>query len=239
MGDFKKIYLDAVAAVFPEFATVELADAFEVMAAHLSDVGKKMNLTSITDDGAVLWLHIIDSLYAAKEIQKCGATLVADVGSGGGFPALPIAAALPGVKVTAIDSTAKKCAYIAECAEMMGLSNVNSLSVRAEEWGMSDGRGAYDAVCARAVASLPILAELCAPLVRTGGHFIPMKGASALAEEADARHAAKVLGITLEGKTEYSLPPYADGRVIFVYRKSNETPPAYPRKYAKITKNPL
>lgn len=243
MALIKEEFLAAAAVALPEFADGVLADKLSLLATHLADVGSRMNLTAITEPSAVVWLHLIDSLYAARILKNAAdsipATNIADIGSGGGFPALPIAAALPQMSVTAIDSTEKKCNYILGCAEVMGLTSVTAEAVRAEEYGHTDARESYGAVTARAVARLNVLMEICLPLVRVGGLFLAMKGVSADEEEAEAAAAAEKLGAVLDGKVKYTLPGYADGRTILVYRKIAPTKAQYPRQWAKITKNPL
>lgn len=243
MAVIKEEFLAAAKSALPEFATDELAEKLDTLAAHLADVGSRMNLTAITEPTAVVWLHLIDSLYAARILSGAAGSIpsrkIADVGSGGGFPALPVAAALPQMSVTAIDSTEKKCNYIRGCAEIMGLTNVDTATVRAEEYARTDARESFGAVTARAVARLNVLMELCLPLVGIGGLFIAMKGATAEEEAAEAEVAAKKLGAVLYDRITYVLPGYADDRTILVYRKISHTPPEYPRGYAKISKSPL
>jgi len=243
MALIKDEFLAAAREVLPEFATDALADKLSLLAEHLADVGSRMNLTAITEPSAVVWLHLIDSLYAARVLSGVAGSIpsmkIADVGSGGGFPALPIAAALPNMQVTAIDSTEKKCNYIIGAAEVMGLGNVSAEAVRAEEYARTDAREAFGAVTARAVARLNVLMELCLPLVGIGGLFISMKGATAGEEAREAESAAKKLGAVLYDKITYTLPGYADSRTILVYRKIAHTSAEYPRQYSKISKNPL
>lgn len=243
MAMIKDEFLAAARETLPEFATEELAERLDILAAYLADMGSRMNLTAITEPSAVVWLHLIDSLYAARIISDAAGSIpsrhIADVGSGGGFPALPIAAALPHMNVTAIDSTEKKCGYIRLCADEMGLKNVDAVSVRAEEYAKTDARETFGAVCARAVARLNVLAELCLPLVGIGGLFIAMKGASADDEAKEAEDAVKKLGAVMYDRVTYNLPGYADSRTVLVYRKISHTPPEYPRQYAKISKFPL
>lgn len=243
MAMIKEEFLAAARTQIPEFATEELAEKLDILASHLADMGSRMNLTAITEPSAVVWLHLIDSLYTARILADAAGSIpsmhIADVGSGGGFPALPIAAALPHMSVTAIDSTEKKCSYIKSCADAMGLSNVDTAAVRAEEYARTEARESFGAVSARAVARLNVLMELCLPLVGIGGLFIAMKGASADEEAKEAENAAKKLGAVVYDKVTYTLPGYADSRTVLVYRKISHTPPEYPRQYAKISKSPL
>lgn len=240
---FKELYLEAAASALPEYATEHMAEGFLRLTSYLSEVGSHMNLTAITEESAVVWLHLIDSLHVARvlsETELSGQRL-ADVGSGGGFPALPVALAMGELSVTAIDSTEKKCRYIADCAARMGLSNVGVLTCRAEEYGAAgkEGRESFSAVTARAVARLSVLAELCLPLVEVGGVFVAMKGEAADAEAREAEAAVRLLGAREEKRVSYTLGDYADGRTVIVYRKVSPTPEKYPRGYGKISKSPL
>lgn len=240
---FREIYERAAASAVPEYATEALACQFATLAKTLEERGRVMNLTAITEPDAVVKLHIIDSLYAARALESVMPSLpssdVADVGSGAGFPALPIAAAVPAALVTAIDSTEKKCAYIGDCAARMGLSNVTAVSGRAEELARGVMRDSFGAVTSRAVARLSVLVELCLPLVAPGGVFLAMKGAAADEEEREAANAVNSLGAELERREKYSLDGYADERTILIYRKTAPTPDAYPRHFSKISKAPL
>lgn len=236
-------YLSAAKAVLPEFASEKLAEKLSVLADFLEDAGGRMNLTAVTEPEAVVWLHLIDSLYAARFIAEIGHSLpgknIADIGSGGGFPALPVAAALPEFSVCAVDSTEKKCAYIKDCAKHMGLGNVAVQAVRAEDFGRTAARESFAVVTARAVARLNVLLELCLPLTAVGGVFLAMKGAAAGDEAAEGRRAAELLGAREEDGISYFLPGFADSRRILVYRKISATPDNYPRLFAKISKSPL
>ena len=232
--DFQK-YRTFASCIDPAYAV--LGSVMAKIADCLASAG--VNVTAIKDADGVLSRHIIDSLYAARELAALcpDGAKICDVGSGGGFPALPVAAALPGARVTALDSTAKKCRYIEETARAAGIANVDTVCARAEEAvGLF---ASFDAVCARAVAALRVLGELGAPLVRVGGHFVAMKGEKAGEEITAAAHAAKVLGLELVGTSDYTLPSGGDHRTLAVYRKIAPTPPAFPREYRKIVKNPL
>ena len=163
---------------------------------------------------------------------------VCDVGAGAGFPSLVIAAASD-FTVRAIDSTEKKCTYINETARKMGISNITASAGRAEEFGMGELRGKFDASCARAVARLNLLLELCIPLLKKDGLFFSMKGPSFDEEIAEAKNALNVMGAKIEDVISYSLPEGDASRKIIVIRKIRDTLPQYPRAYAKISKKPL
>ncbi|MCI8331259.1 MAG: 16S rRNA (guanine(527)-N(7))-methyltransferase RsmG [Clostridiales bacterium] len=212
-------------------------EAFAILAGLLQEQNKKMNITAITDDEGIARKHIADSLVAAAELAP-GAN-VADVGCGGGFPTLPLAIARKDIAITAIDSTAKKLAFVAEAATRLKLPHITVLPARAETIARGPLRGSFDAVTARAVAALPVLLELCVPLLRTGGKLIALKGKNGAEELAASGAALEKLGCTAVIK-EYTLfSPEPQGRSLVIVTKKGTTPAEYPRDYAKIIKKPL
>ena len=214
-----------------------LAPSFEKLAVMLRETNEKYNLTAITDDAGISYKHFADCLLAAGHFPANAS--VADVGCGGGFPCLPLALARPDLKITAIDSTAKKLGFIKEAADALGLSNIKTVCGRAEELGRTDLRESFDVVTARAVARLNILCEWCVPLVKKGGLFIALKGKDAKAELDEAGGALRVLGCTAE-LTEYTLlAPEEQERGIIIMKKNTATPGEYPRNGGKIKKKPL
>ncbi len=215
------------------------------IAKNLDEQGRHFNLTAITKPDEVLCKHFIDSLFAARAVQELLATdhsqgnTLLDVGSGGGFPALPIGVALPQIEVTALDSTAKKISYIRDTAALCGIENLQTVCIRAEEAGRGEMRETFSFVTARAVARLPILLELCTPFLRPGGYFIAMKGSNAVEEEQQARRAEELLSCKLLSVTPYSLPKLEEKRFLLIYRKNSPTLPTYPRSAARIAKKML
>jgi len=202
---------------------------------------KQFNLTAITEPEEVLKKHIIDCVFTAKAVEELsgeGSELL-DVGSGAGFPSLPIAAALPTLFVTAMDATAKKCVYMNETAALAGLENFKAVNKRAEEAAREGMAEAFDIVSARAVARLNVLMELCVPFLKIGGYFVAMKGAAAEEEMKEAESAAKRLGASLAEKIPYTLPDLSDARFLLIYRKDSKTPATYPRNFSQISKKPL
>lgn len=202
---------------------------------------KQFNLTAITDPEEVMRKHIVDCLFAAKTVKnfaKAGDKLL-DVGSGAGFPSLPIAASISEISVTAMDATAKKTVYMNDTAALAGIENFNAVNSRAEEAARSGMGEGFDIVSARAVARLNVLMELCVPFLKVGGYFISMKGAAAEEEMAEAQSAAKKLGCTFVEKIPYTLPDLTDARFLLVYRKDSKTPALYPRNFSQISKKPL
>ena len=171
----------------------EKADVFCRLTEHMLKVNESFNLTAIKEPARIALLHYVDSLKGADVFPE-GARII-DIGAGAGFPSLPLAISRPDLEIIAVDSTAKRMRYVEETARMLGLTNVKTISARAEDLGKSrDFREKFDFATARAVASLPILCELCLPLVKVGGFFAAMKGKGASDEIALAQNAMKQLG---------------------------------------------
>ena len=219
--------------------TPDRAEAFYTLYRFLLEENEKYNLTAVTDEDGVILLHFADSLMGASLIPK-GATVM-DVGCGAGFPSLPLALCRPDIKVTATDATAKKTVFVAAAAEKLGLQNLTTIAGRAEVIGRGEHRDRYDLVTARAVAALPMLLELCAPLVRPGGRLLALKGRTAMDELATSRHAAGELKCKVIFTKEYEIGEgdAAQGRGILLFEKTAPTPEAYPRPFARIKSRPL
>lgn len=209
----------------------------------LIETNAKFNLTAITDPDEIVAKHIMDSLLAAEAVSALAGGAPArliDIGSGAGFPSLPIAAALSHFSVTALDSTAKKCAYMNETAKTAEILNFTAVAGRAEELSRTPAmRDAFDFATARAVANLPVLCELCLPFVKVGGVFLAMKGANAPREMDDAASAIAKLGAKLENTAEYHIPGDDAPRYLLTIRKLSPTPALYPRHYSQMAKKPL
>lgn len=241
MNDHKKL----ITEIFKENGIDPLLNAasLEKLSALIDQtvsVNEKMNLTAITNVEDFILKHIADSATIIKDIPS-GARLL-DVGTGGGFPALPIAILRPDVSVYALDSTAKKLKHIEDMASLLELSNIKTVNGRAEELGKSvNYRERFDVVTARAVSALNILSELCVPFVKLGGVFISMKGSSAL-EEADAAKSGIIqLGGSKFTDTDIILK-HNDielQRHLLISKKLKNTPPSFPRLYNQIAKKPL
>ncbi|MBO5269172.1 MAG: 16S rRNA (guanine(527)-N(7))-methyltransferase RsmG [Clostridia bacterium] len=218
----------------------ETAERFYALTEHMLTVNEQMNLTAVRDVESVIYLHYVDSLKLADYIPQ-GAELC-DVGCGAGFPSLPLAIAREDLQILALDSTDKKVRYVAETAELLGVtSRLRTKSGRAEEFGQGELRGAFDCVTARAVSNLQMLVELCLPLAKKGGLFLSMKGANWEAEYAAAKNAIRLLGGAVEDVVEFEIRNGAlsEKRAILVIRKASETPEKYPRAWGKIKSKPL
>lgn len=193
--------------------------------------------TTVHEPRRALDVHVADSLVALDVPAVRAAGTIADIGSGAGLPALALAAALPGATVMAVESAGRKGAFIAATAEAMALVNVEVVHARAEDW--ADGTGACDVVCARALASLPVIAEYAAPLLRLGGTLVAWKGAVDPAEQRDAHAAAAALGLRPVPPMAVTPYPSSDRRSLHLYSKVQETPARYPRRAGMAVKRPL
>lgn len=228
---------DTFAAFDPAIARFADADSekWDALTSLLLAWNEKINLTAITDPVEIERKHYADSLIGVNEIPQ-GAALL-DVGCGGGFPSLPLAIARPDIRVTSLDSTAKKLRFVEAAATALSLP-VTTLPGRAEELGRDPRhRERFDAVTARAVARLPILCEWCLPFVKIGGIFLALKGAAAEEELREAQNAVTVLGGRLEKTVTRSLD--GDTRTLICIRKIAPTPEKYPRPGGQIVKKPL
>lgn len=204
----------------------------------LVEWNEKMNLTAITDPEGVTVKHFFDSLLLLKAVEVPEGAKLIDVGTGAGFPGIPVAIARPDVQLTLLDSLNKRLVFLAEVCRELGLQ-ADIRHARAEEGGrQKELREQFDFATARAVAGMNVLCEYCLPFVKTGGAFIAMKGPDGEEESKQAARAIGVLGGKTEKLEQFTLP---DGsrRCIAVVRKVRETPEAYPRHGSKISKKPL
>lgn len=203
----------------------------------LVEKNKVMNLTAITDSADIARLHFLDSVALLTLVDFRDKT-VADVGTGAGFPGLPLRIVEPSIRLTLLDALNKRVEFLKEVCGDLGLTDVECVHARAEEFA-ADRRESFDLVTSRAVAALPLLCELCLPLVKVGGSFISMKSVDADAELDSARHAIEVLGGTVDRVVDYAIPGTEIRHRAIVIQKTRETPKKYPRAFAKIKKNPL
>ena len=203
----------------------------------LVEKNKVMNLTAITEPHDIATLHFLDSV-AMLTLADLKGKKMADVGTGAGFPGMPLRIVEPSLCLTLLDSLNKRIDFLKEVCEDLGLNDVECIHGRAEEFAASH-REDYDVVTSRAVANLQMLSELCLPLVKVGGYFLSMKAVDSEQEVNDAKNAIKTLGGQIEKVVDYAIPGTdVQHRLIFI-KKIKETPKKYPRAFAKIKKNPL
>lgn len=211
-------------------------EKFSAFAELLKEHNKMYNLTSICDDEGIYFKHFLDSIVG-EEYFKVNAS-VAEIGSGGGFPSVPLKIIRDDLKFTLVESTGKKCNYLNTVVDNLGLKGVKVVNMRAED-GARDKtyREKFDVCCARAVARLNTLAEYCLPYVKVGGKFIAYKG-DCEEELAEAANAIKVLGGEIENVVRYELENCGK-RTIVIVKKVCATPAKYPRGNGKERKDPL
>lgn len=209
----------------------------------LVQTNEHVNLTAITVEAEVYLKHFYDSLTLAMAFPQLQTETLSllDVGAGAGFPSLPVKIAFPQLQVSIVDSLNKRIRFLQDLAAKLNLEQVAFYHSRAEDFGSkrSTHRQSYDVVTARAVASLPELAELCLPLVKKGGYFIAMKSSKGEQELVEADYAIKTLGGKVESVKQLTLPVTADPRTMIIVKKTKETPKTYPRKPGTISKAPL
>ena len=193
-----------------------------------------MNLTAITEPALVAKLHLLDSLTLLTLADLNGKKLI-DVGCGAGFPGVPVKIACPGVKLTLLDSLAKRMNWLESFLPQLGVE-AEFVTARAEE-AITTRREQYDFATSRAVARLNILLELTAPYVKVGGAVLAMKGTAAEEELEEAKSAIRKLGLKVEKVQQFPVEDTA--HTVIVLRKIAHTPPQYPRRYAKIKQSPL
>ena len=203
----------------------------------LVEKNKVMNLTAITEPGDIATLHFLDSV-AMLTLADLKEKKMADIGTGAGFPGMPLRIVEPSIRLTLLDSLNKRIDFLKEVCDDLGLSDVECIHGRAEEFAVGH-RESYDIVTSRAVANLQMLSELCLPLVKVGGYFLSMKSVDSEQEVNNAKNAIKTLGGRIEKVVDYTIPgTEVQHRLIFI-KKMQETPKKYPRAFAKIKKNPL
>ena len=211
--------------------------ALERFADLLLEKNQVMNLTAITEPEAVATLHLLDSLSVWQAADLAGKSLI-DVGTGAGFPGLPLRLAHPEIRLTLLDSLNKRVEFLREVCSQLGLEDVKCVHGRAEEFAAGH-REQFDGAVSRAVADLRVLSELCLPLVKVGGVFLSMKSTDCEEELNAAKGAIRALGGRTERVVDYPIPATDVVHRIIVIRKLSPTPARYPRRFAQIKKQPL
>lgn len=215
--------------------TEEMCSKFADYEHLLLEWNEKMNLTAITEHDGIVNKHFVDSISCQSLIPVGSA--VADVGTGAGFPGIPLKIVRPDLHVTLMDALAKRLTFLDTVTETLALDNTETVHMRAEDAGHSPCREAFDVVCARAVASLPVLCEYCMPLVKPGGVFLAMKGTEGAQEAKSAEKAVKILGGKIVEIRDVSWQDMS--HTVVVIQKTGQTPSKYPRKAGKPQKSPI
>lgn len=204
----------------------------------LIEKNKVMNLTGITEPKEVILKHFIDSLTILKYINENDSVI--DVGTGAGFPGIPLKIAKESLEITLLDSLNKRINFLNEVIENINLDKIKTIHGRAEDFGQNaEYREKYDVAVSRAVAPLNILLEYMLPFVTTGGKCICMKGSNCDEEIENAKNAIEILGGKIEKIEKFNLPNSDNNRTIFIIKKIKKTGKQYPRKAGIPTKNPI
>jgi 16S rRNA (guanine527-N7)-methyltransferase len=207
---------------------------------ELLEWNQKFNLTAIRDSESIRTKHFLDSFSCALAWKTSPPNLLIDIGTGAGFPGLPLKILYPNLKLTLVESVGKKAMFCQHIVRVLGLEHVDVIQARAEDLGQNpQHREKYEWAIARAVANLNVLSEYLIPLVRLGGRVLAQKGESGPAEAQSAEEAMKLLGGKLEQLLPVHLPSVAEDRYLVVVEKVAATPPKYPRKPGIPMKQPL
>ncbi len=233
-----KTLLTKKCAEFGVEITETTAQKLDTYAEFLVEYNENVNLTAITDPEGIAIKHFADSLVPFAEIEHGGLSVI-DVGTGAGFPSVPLKTHDESIKLTLLDSLNKRIVFLQKLCEKLGLKDVKFVHGRAEEVGRKpEFREKYDIATARAVASLRELSEYCLPFVKVGGIFVSLKGGDCESEVDEAKNAIKLLGGRIIDVKKYRLSDDASRSVIII-QKISQTPTKYPRQSAKIAKSPL
>lgn len=215
-------------------------EAFETYYEMLVEKNKVMNLTAITEGEEVVLKHFIDSLAIVKSMDMTKPIRVLDLGTGAGFPGIPLKIAFPNLEIVLLDSLNKRIVFLQEVIDALHFEKITAVHGRAEEFARkADYREGFDLCVSRAVANLASLSEYCIPYVKKGGYFVSYKSGLGAEETKQAENAIKILGGKLEDITEFKLPGTDMSRSFVKIKKVLETPKKYPRNAGKPTKEPL
>ncbi|MEN4012020.1 MAG: 16S rRNA (guanine(527)-N(7))-methyltransferase RsmG [Chloroflexota bacterium] len=215
-------------------------DAFQRYEDELIAWNSRINLTAIRDREGIRSKHFLDSLSCCLAWRERSPETLIDIGSGAGFPGIPLKIVYPRLKLTLVESVGKKLAFCRHIVETLGLEGVTLLQARAEELGLQrEHRQQYDWAVARAVANLPVLSEFLLPLVSLGGKMLAQKGVGAHAEVVSAANAIRVLGGQLKQILPVHLPGIAEERYLVIIEKIASTPPGYPRRVGLPARRPI
>lgn len=239
-NEFETLFCQALQENGLKTPEQSLIDRFYRFDALLHKVNAVTNLTAIRNTPEAITKHYVDSLFAAEFLPE-GAKVL-DIGCGPGFPSVPLAIYRPDLTIVALDSTAKKIAFVEQAGKELELSNLTALSGRAEDKSVMERLGSFDVVVSRAVARMNVLCELCLPYVKIGGILLAMKASKAEEEAEEAKTCIQTLGggqAELIHKQLTHLDGISDPRCLIKIKKLGKHPKGYPRAYAQIVKKPL
>ena len=214
------------------------AERYRIYYENLEETNKVMNLTAISGEADVARLHFLDCAALLPAAPFPGASVI-DVGSGAGFPGFPLAIWEKSMSLTCLDAQRKRVNFLTEAAEALGLANVTCIHGRAEEAARTALGEHFDYALSRAVARLNVLCELCLPFVRPGGAFVAMKSVDTEEEISEAKPAVKLLGGKIRQVADYTIPGTEVTHRAVIIQKLTPTPKGYPRRFARIQKEPL
>lgn len=218
----------------------EMLNNLKIYREILVEWNQVMNLTGIEDEKEVYIKHFLDSISAVKNGYIKDGMSIIDVGTGAGFPGMPLRICLENLKVTLLDSLNKRINFLQEVAKNVGIDDIEYIHGRAEDFGKYEKyREQYDIATARAVAGLSVLMEFCIPFVKVGGYFICLKGPNANLELEESKAAMETLGVEFIEKINVDLPDSQLNHNILVFKKVKNTPEKYPRKAGKPAKSPI
>lgn len=239
MGELTEVLKASAAELGLELTGGQL-ESFEKFYTLLDETNKKFNLTSITDRKEVAIKHFLDSLTCQLAVKLTHGNQVVDIGTGAGFPGLPLKICQPGIILTLVESLEKRVNFLQDVVASLELKEARVIHTRAEDFCRDkEHREQYDLAVARAVAGLPVLAEYCLAAVKEGGLFVAMKGPKVEDEIKAAKNALSILGGTLEDVINLRLPLVGDERNLVILRKIGSTPLKYPRRAGMPQKKPL
>ena len=220
--------------------TEDQVNKFVIYKSLLKEWNQKINITSIEDDEEIDIKHFLDSLTPINTGLFKEKVKVIDIGTGGGFPGMPLKIYKEDIEVVLLDSLNKRINYLNEVIKSLNLTDISAVHGRAEDFGQNkDYREKFDIAVSRAVASLNILSEYCLPFVKVGGYFISMKGQDVEEEMKESSKAISILGGRVEKKVDVTIPNSDITHSLIIIKKIKETPTKYPRNAGKPKKNPL
>ena len=237
---FKDTLVEGYQKMFSKDLTREELDKFIMFKEELLYWNERINLTAITDDREIAIKHFLDSLSPLREEDCLRKGKVIDIGTGAGFPGIPLKIMMPDLEITLLDSLKKRLNFLDGVIERLALKKIRTLHGRAEDYGNApEHREAYDYALSRAVARMPVLLEYALPFVKVGGYFICQKGPGTTEELKASQKSLEVLGGEVSRIKEVELPFVERGHHVVIIKKIQKTPKKYPRQAGKPGKSPL